>query len=86
MPLGKIPTLPNSPLGSGGSLTIWILTCAYNDYDQHGEYYLAAFKDFPTPEQLLAHDIPLQAYAHMQKGGGRIDAENVWYYLRKEEI
>lgn len=32
--------------------SVWVLTDEYTDYDQHGEYYLAAFKDKPTNEQL----------------------------------
>ena len=31
---------------------VWVLTEEYNDYDQHGEYFLAVFKDEPTTADL----------------------------------
>ena len=31
---------------------MWILTSEYNDYDQHGEYFEAAWLEKPTKEQL----------------------------------
>jgi len=27
---------------------IWLLTTEYNQYDQYGEYFVAAFEEFPT--------------------------------------
>ena len=37
---------------------IWILTEEYNEYDQHGGYFLAAFTREPTEEDLksFGHD------------------------------
>lgn len=38
-------------------MTVWILTEEYNDYDQHGEYFVAVFADKPTTEQLNFYEI-----------------------------
>lgn len=32
---------------------MWILTEEFNDYDQHGEYFRAAWNEKPTEEVLL---------------------------------
>lgn len=32
--------------------TVWVLTESYNDYDQHGEYLVAVFKEKPTVREL----------------------------------
>ena len=29
---------------------LWVLTTEYNDYDQHGEYFLAVWPKKPSPE------------------------------------
>ncbi len=55
--------------------SIWILTEEYNDYDQHGEYFLAAFKEKPSLEELKKYD-----YDHI----GRVHNEYSWCNL--EEI
>lgn len=34
--------------------TIWVLLVEYNDYDQHGAYFEAAFEEKPTIEQIKA--------------------------------
>lgn len=34
------------------SNTIWIVTKEVNDYNQYGEYFVAAFKSKPTKEKL----------------------------------
>lgn len=31
---------------------MWVLTREYNNYDQHGEYFVAAFKEKPTFAQM----------------------------------
>lgn len=35
-----------------GEGDMWILTEEYNDYSQHGEYFVAAWLEKPTSEQL----------------------------------
>lgn len=61
---------------------MFILTREENLYDQQGEYFCAAFLEKPTLEKLInlfKGDLALSA--HVQKGGGRRGAENVWYNL-----
>lgn len=65
---------------------VWILTEEYNEYDQHGEYYIAVFKNRPTVEQLMNLEMSEQTALHVQNGGGRIKYEHQWYNLREEEI
>lgn len=33
--------------------TIWVLTREHNEYDQHGEYFTAAFVEKPSLQQLI---------------------------------
>jgi hypothetical protein len=69
--------------------TIWLLTEEHNDYDQHGEYFVAWWPEFPTFEQLRmaleGWGLSDTTLAHIKTGGGRCDAENVWWNLRREE-
>lgn len=32
---------------------VWLLTREHNDYDQHGEYFIAVFAEKPTIQQLI---------------------------------
>lgn len=64
-------------------MTVWILTCEYNDYDQWGEYFCAMFASKPTPDQLMAKGVPRTSLRHVMKGGGRKNNENPWFYLRE---
>ena len=66
--------------------SVWILTEEYNDYDQHGEYYIAAFRDVPTVEQLMKFEMNEEGALHVQNGGGRIGTEYSWYNLRQEPL
>lgn len=66
--------------------TVWILTEEYNQYDQYGEYYLAAFKDKPTVEQLMKFEMNKETALHVQNGGGRIKYEDQWFNLKEEEL
>lgn len=72
---------------------IWVLLEEYNDYDQHGEYFVHAWIGKPTREQLMEH---IQETCRSRKpdyigfvldGGGRIVHgnyyDNQWYILRK---
>ena len=61
---------------------MWILTEEYNDYDQHGEYFLHAWLFKPTKSQLLEH-VDGSLLDHILAGGGRLGTEHVWYYLRE---
>lgn len=63
--------------------TIWVLTRSFNDYDQHGQYFVAAWTTKPTKEQLQ----PLTGFNEkgldhlLINGGGRIGVEYDWYDL-----
>ncbi len=70
---------------------IWVLTRSHNDHNQYGHYFVAPFKQLPTVEQLLdftkdevdysnVTDL-LKFLLHLQKGGGRINDEQVWFTL-----
>ncbi len=56
---------------------VWVLTEEYNEYDQHGEYFLAVFKDEPTEKDLKHYD-----YTHF----GRKMNEYSWVNKRKEYV
>ena len=76
---------------------LWILTYEVNDYNQHGEYFRAAWTHKPTKEELAKAIGLLNSYRHedmvaheatvktvdnlFDKGGGRIDIEQEWYHL-----
>lgn len=65
----------------------WILTVAYNDYDQHGDYFVAWWKVKPSLEELKQSTADLSAneLMHVLQGGGRIDDEYKWYNLTEIE-
>lgn len=73
-------------------MTIYILTSEYNDYDQHGEYFIEAFSNVPQIEQLQKHiDYKLNKddYNHIINGGGRRESYkdyHNWYYFRIKEL
>lgn len=65
--------------------SIWVLTSEYNDYDQHGEYFVAVFVGKPALEQIQKYCEVGKEYArHILLGGGRINDEYKWYNLRQE--
>jgi hypothetical protein len=66
-------------------MKVFVLTSEYNEYDQHGEYFLAVFKNCPTSEQLAACGVAPAQIEHVLKGGGRQNVEDVWYHLVEEE-
>lgn len=67
--------------------SVWVLTSSYNDYDQHGEYFEAVFKDKPTRESIMeACGVPEEDADHILLGGGRKGGEYVWFNLRQEAL
>lgn len=66
--------------------TVWILTKEINQYDQEGEYFVAVFKDKPHHTQLTSHGVPQNRLRHVLNGGGRVDAEYEWFFLREESL
>jgi hypothetical protein len=74
-------------------MTIWVLTEEYNDYAQHGEYFLHAWDHKPSREELQViideesrHTQP-DYIGYVLNGGGRIDVDNhyeyQWYILKE---
>jgi hypothetical protein len=65
---------------------LWVVTVKYNDYDQHGEYFVSVFTNKPTFQELKEltkeDDITVDK---LTKGGGRQDSEYIWYYLKEVE-
>ena len=79
---------PCSALQTAGAPGIWVLTKEYNDYDQHGAYFVYAWRGKPTGEQLakqllLSESIEAdrQLLDHILAGGGREKWEDSWYNL-----
>jgi hypothetical protein len=70
---------------------VWIVTKAYNDYDQHGSYFVGVFNKKPDKQQLKhalkewGEEISYYSddfFDHLLLGGGRSNNfENEWYYL-----
>jgi hypothetical protein len=67
-------------------MKVWILTKEYNDYDQYGEYFVAVFGNKPTHQQLTEAGVQTRRLRHTLNGGGRVDFENEWYFLREVDI
>jgi len=75
---------------------IWVLTRSHNDYNQHGNYFVAAFRRTPELEQLIdfiRNDVDYSEVAdllkfllHLKKGGGRLDSEDVWFNLEQIDL
>jgi len=61
---------------------MWVVTTEYNDYNQHGEYFLAAFSKKPSFKQLKIliqeNDVIV---GKLTRGGGRHEVEFKWYNL-----
>lgn len=71
-------------------MEVWVLTYEVNDYDQHGEYFLAVFKEKPTLEELMSFDIP-EDYAQscLDIGGERLrptTGSDTWWHLKSYKI
>lgn len=67
-------------------MSIWVLTKEYNDYNQHGEYYVAAFKEKPSTEMIKTIiNCSDDMAAWILSGGGREGIEDVWYNLIEEK-
>jgi hypothetical protein len=63
--------------------TVYVITRAHNDYDQHGDYLVSVFLSYPTEEQLLElfPNSTREFAEHVLQGGGRVGTEDEWYYL-----
>lgn len=82
-------------------MVCWVLTKEMNEYDQYGEYFMEVFKEKPDFQKLLkvliGHGISLDCdpsepkIEHVvgnliRKGGGRINYEHTWFYLKEVEM
>mgnify|MGYP006935486334 CR=1 FL=1 len=68
-------------------MKLYIITSEHNDYNQYGEYYIKAYKEFPTVEQLMSDlDIRELEANYLFNGGGRQAKEDQWYNLHIEDI
>ena len=68
-------------------MNIFILTREINEYRQDGEYFVAAFKEKPTADQLFMNGVEEKSIKHVLTGGGRTKAmENEWFHLREHKI
>jgi len=68
--------------------TVWIITEEYNEYDQHGQYFIAWFSEKPTVEQITkCLDCDDNTAIHVANGGGRrvfgVRHEDQWYHLKE---
>lgn len=66
--------------------SVWILTEEYNDYDQHGEYFVNVYPSKPTPDQLIADGVNPGETDHVLAGGGRQKLEYQWFFLREHKL
>lgn len=71
-------------------MKVWILTYQVNDYNQHGDYFEAVFKEKPTLEELMSFDIP-EDYAQscLDTGGERLHpttGNDTWWELKQYSI
>jgi len=72
---------------------MFVLTMMVNDYEQHGEYYITAWKHEPTDAELLSAmkaddymDNPKIDLSMVRDNKGRIepyDINDCWFYLRE---
>ena len=63
---------------------MWVLTTEFNDYDQHGEYFMAAFIEKPTFKQLKSITEQTDVIVgKLTRGGGRHHYEYQWYNLHE---
>lgn len=62
---------------------MWILTREINQYDQDGEYFVAAWTVKPTETQIekCVYNANNDLLHHILNGGGRLKYEYEWYNL-----
>lgn len=76
--------------------TAWVLLRSHNEYDQHGQYFVAVWYTKPTLKELAEFFkgnlegayfsdamAALAFLMHIEAGGGRQDSEDVWFDLQQ---
>lgn len=66
-------------------MKVWVLTREHNDYDQHGAYFEAVFKNKPTLDQLAVFVYDYDEAQNVLDNKGRINYAQVWYNLEEVE-
>lgn len=67
-------------------MMVWILTSAYNEYDQFGEYFEAVFAAKPSIKQIQEIcECTEDVAKHILAGGGRQGHDYSWYVLAEVE-
>lgn len=67
---------------------IWVVTRQINQYDQDGEYFTIAYDHMPTKEELridLSENNETFLNNLIYSGGGRINNEDEWFFLRRQQ-
>lgn len=72
-------------------MSVWILTTEYNQYDQHGEYFINVFADKPTRDQLFSEGVCPSEVDRVLNGGGwlpdeRVRGGSMCWHLREQEL
>lgn len=63
---------------------IYVLTREINQYDQDGEYFVHAWTYMPKQEDIIQWVGNSKTANHIIiNGGGRVEFEDEWYYLRE---
>ena len=66
---------------------MYVITNEVNEYDQYGEYFVAAFNRKPTLDDLRLtfkdKENSESFFNHLLNGGGRVGYEHDWYNLRE---
>jgi hypothetical protein len=62
-------------------MKLWVLLRSHNDYDQYGEYFVAAYPVRPTVDQLNLILNDHDHAVHVTAGGGRRGIEDTWFNL-----
>ena len=90
MSLNEVGIRLRAALANAEQSKIWVLTEEYNDYDQHGGYFVQAWVGKPTAEQLKTFAATVKEnwsdeyVTHLLAGGGRKKVEYHWYLLEEQ--
>jgi len=61
---------------------MWVITKAYNDYDQHGEYLVTVFDHLPSLSEIMKSlGCSKDVAKWIVEDKGRMGTEDCWYFL-----